>query len=188
MTTQKKGKEGVIVALDQEKAYDKIKHDYPWKVLKKYNLPNNFINTVKTLYKSAETTVMINGVNSKPFRVERRVRQGDPLSCLLFNVAIEPLATALQNSKIKGFKIEGMEEKLVTLLFADDTTVFLSKEDGFDKLKEILDMWCRASGAKFNIKKTKVLLIGPETYRKRVGEKRRVHPEDVGNKIPESIK
>ena len=39
---------GVIVALDQEKAYDKIKHDYLWKMLEAFNLPATFINMVKT--------------------------------------------------------------------------------------------------------------------------------------------
>lgn len=57
----------------------------------------------------------------------------------MFNIAIESLATSLQNSDIKGFKALGIRERLVTLLFADDMTVFLSKKDRFDKLEEILN-------------------------------------------------
>lgn len=85
-------KNGVIIGLDQEKAYDKVCHDYLWKTLAKYNIPNCFIKTVKSLYENARTVVIINGVTSAPFNVSRGVRQGDPLSCLLFNIAIEPLA------------------------------------------------------------------------------------------------
>lgn len=73
---------GAIVALDQEKAYDKIMHLYLWKVLEKFKFPNHFIRTIKALYENAETSVIINGVVSTPFRVIRGVRQGDPLSCL----------------------------------------------------------------------------------------------------------
>lgn len=41
---------GAIIALDQEKAYDKIEHDYLWSVLQAFNLLQEFINTVKALY------------------------------------------------------------------------------------------------------------------------------------------
>ena len=37
---------GIIVALDQEKAYDKISHNYLWWTLEKYNIPDNFIHSV----------------------------------------------------------------------------------------------------------------------------------------------
>lgn len=70
---------GMLVTLDQEKAYDKVRHDYLWKTLETFGLPERFINTVKALYDSAETIVIINGEKSSPFRVSRGVRQGDPL-------------------------------------------------------------------------------------------------------------
>jgi hypothetical protein len=85
---------GVIFALDQEKAYDKIAHDYLWKVLKAFGIPEKFITTVKALYHKAETQIMINGHLSSKFKVTRGVQQGDPMSCLLFNLAIEPLAAS----------------------------------------------------------------------------------------------
>lgn len=61
--------EGAIVALDQEKAYDKIDHDYLWAVLKKMNVPEEFIKTVQALYGAAESAVMVNGVVSARFRI-----------------------------------------------------------------------------------------------------------------------
>ena len=83
---------GAIILLDQEKAYDRIRHDYLWQVLETANVPANLINLIKALYKNARTTVILNGTLSPPFPVERGVRQGDPLSCLLFNLAIEPMS------------------------------------------------------------------------------------------------
>lgn len=56
--------DGVIVALDQEKAYDKIHHDYLWATLKRFNIPEIFIRTVKTLYGNAHTQVAINSMLS----------------------------------------------------------------------------------------------------------------------------
>lgn len=77
---------GAIVALDQEKAYDRIHHDYLWKVLETFHIPTPFIRTIKSLYSHAHTRVAINGVLSQPFQVTRGVRQGDPLSCPLFDL------------------------------------------------------------------------------------------------------
>lgn len=145
---------GVIVALDQEKAYDRIQHKYLLASLEQANFPNHFINIVRTLYSDAYTSVIINGVKSSRYKVTRGVRQGDPLSCLLFNLAIEPLAQMIRKSELKGFKCVGREYRVIVSLFADDTTVYLSEKDKYSDLDNILKLWCRASGAKFNISKT----------------------------------
>lgn len=58
-----------IIALDQEKAYDKITHRYLWKTLEAFNLLKCFIDTVKALYHDAKTMVAINGELSDPFPV-----------------------------------------------------------------------------------------------------------------------
>lgn len=75
---------------------------------------------------------------STPFKVTRRVRQEDPMSCLLFSIAIEFLAQLLQCSKLKGFKIHDQTEKLIATLFVDNTTVYLLERDRFKDLKKIL--------------------------------------------------
>lgn len=113
--------------LDQEKAYDKISHEYLWTMLRRFNIPESFIQSVKTLYNSAETRVMINGFLSEPYQITRGVRQGDPLSCLLFDLAIEPLAASLRASNLAGYNIPGADERLIATLFADDTTNLLEE-------------------------------------------------------------
>ncbi len=155
----------MIVLLDQEKVYDKITHKYLWKTLEAVSLSDEFISTVKSLYSNANTVVIVNGMISPAFRVTRGVRQGDPLSCLLFNLAIEPLAALLQDSNLEEYKVPGILDKLIVTLFADDTTVYLSKNDKFSDLKRILDLWCAASGAKFNVPKTIIIPIGLVEHR-----------------------
>jgi len=148
---------GLIIALDQEKAYDKIEHSYLWKVLDAFGIPKEFTTLVKSLYQDAETKVMINGHLSSTFKVTRGVQQGDPMSCLLFDVAIEPLAALLCASDLEGYKIPGNEEKLIANLFADDTTTFLSENDKVEDLQKVLTRWCNASAVKFNIQKTEIV-------------------------------
>ena len=159
---------GVIVALDQEKAYDRIDHAYLWRTLNAFGLPTSFIAAVQSLYSSAETVVIINGEISSPFQVTRGVRQGDPLSCLLFDLAIKPLAASLRQSTLAGFLLPGRDKRLITTLFADDTTVYLSSNDDFDVLDGILARWCSASTAKFNVTKTVAIPIGPPPYHDQV--------------------
>jgi hypothetical protein len=92
---------------------------------------------------------------SKPFQVTRGVQQGDPLSCLLFDLAIEPLACKLRNCKeLDGLTFPGVEGKLIVNLFMDNTTVYLSNNDRFDTVEVLLASWCKVSGAKFNIEVT----------------------------------
>src|SRR5437667_903449 len=164
--------DGLIIALDQEKAYDKITHDYLWKILEKTEIPPQFTEIIKSLYK---TVIIINGVISPAYNIKRGVCQGDPLSCLLFDLAIEPLAEMLRRSDLEGYRVSGTTKKLITSLFADDTTVYLTAKDKFSDLQDILETWCTASGAKFNIAKTEVIPISTQEYRLSVIQTRKAH-------------
>ena len=170
---------GAIVALDQEKAYDKIDHHYLIETLKCFNLPHTFINTISSLYESATTAVLINGVLSSSYKVTRGVRQGDPLSCLLFNLAIEPLACSFRSTpQLEGFEIPGIKGKLIVSLYADDTTIYLSESDSYVTLQELLNNWCLASGTKFNLEKTEIIPIGTREHRERIWLTRKININD----------
>lgn len=116
------------------------------------------------------------------------MRQGDPLSCLLFDLAIEPLACLIRsNPNIRGLDIPCLIEKLVIKLFADNTNLYLSKYDRLDVIQRILDMWYEASGAKFNIEKTEVIPIGSPNYRSMVTITRKINPLDQ-TPLPDRIR
>ena len=93
------------------------------------------------------------------FTLERGVRQGDPLSPYLFNLAVESLAISiLQNVDIKGIKIGNHEAKL--LQCADDTTAILSDESSAKTLFEELQVIKNFSGLEINSSKTEGMWIG----------------------------
>jgi len=166
---------GAIVCLDQEKAYDKIAHPFLWVTLEKLDFPTHFINTIKSLYRYARTKVIINGEVSTSFLILHGVRQGDPLSCLLFNLAIESLTSMLRDSTLSGLPIPSTPHRLIVTLFADDTTIFLLTSDDYHTLLHILHDWCQVSGAKFNTQKTVILPIGSKPHCLYVLQSRQLH-------------
>jgi hypothetical protein len=105
--------------------------------------------------------------------------KGDPLSCLLFDLAIEPLACKLRNcQELEGLSIPGTDERLIVNLFVDDTTLYMSKNNKFDVVEGLLASWCKASGAKFNIEKTEIIPIGTEEHRLEVVNTRKINQMD----------
>ena len=139
-----------------------------------------FIKTMQALYQHAHTKVAVNGVFSTPFQITRGVRQGDPLSCLAFDIAIEPLACKFRNEQsLKGLVLPGLEEKLIAKFFADDTALYLSHEDKFDDVQKLLTKWCEVSGAKFNIEKTEIIPLGSEQHRHMISRLRKINERDT---------
>ena len=73
-------KEGFLIKLDQEKAFDRVSHSFMFKVLNKLNFGNTFISWIKILYNDIKSTVKINGHLTPFFPICRGVRQGCPIS------------------------------------------------------------------------------------------------------------
>ena len=71
--TEKQEQNGCIISLYQEKAYDKINHEYLWEILEKFIFPREFMNLAKMMYSKARTSVMVNGVIPTPKNVDRGV-------------------------------------------------------------------------------------------------------------------
>lgn len=118
--------DSMVVSLDAEKAFDRIKWKYMFNVLKRFSLGSIFISWVKLLYTSPQAMVMANGLTSPRFTLGHGTRQGCPLSPLLFSIAIEPLAEAIRtHPQVNGINNGKMEH--VISLYTDDILLFLGK-------------------------------------------------------------
>ena len=94
---------GIIISLDQTKAYDRVEWDFLFKVLRKFNFGPNFIHMIMTCYTNIESCVKLNGFTSIYFNLSRGIRQGCPISTLLYILVAETLAEAVRvESEIKG--------------------------------------------------------------------------------------
>ena len=103
-----------FIFLDQEKAFDRVNHDFLFKTMSAFGIGDNFINWIRIIYSNAKSVLNINGFFSELIPLNRGVRQGCPLSALLYVLVIEVLAIQLRiNPNIVEFKVG--EKKLLVL-------------------------------------------------------------------------
>jgi len=152
-------KSGILEAIDFEKAFDSLDHTYLLKVLEKLNFGTYFLQWIKTFHTNILSCILNNGFTTDLFQVWRGVRQGDPLSPLLFILAIEILATQIrQDDNNHGVMVKNKEIKLT--LFADDMTCFLKDMNWYLHLCGLLEDFYKYSGLWINNDKTEIFTIG----------------------------
>jgi len=61
-----------------------------------------WISWIRVVFSSASPAILLNGVSGKPFKSKRGVRQGDPLSPLLFVLAADPLQSTINEAASSG--------------------------------------------------------------------------------------
>ena len=99
---------GILLSLDQEKAFDRVDRSFLSNVLKRFGFGPVFQRWISTLYDSARMKILVNVFLTDEIPLERGVRQGDPLSPLLYVLCAEVLACSIHHSTfIKGFLLPG---------------------------------------------------------------------------------
>jgi Reverse transcriptase (RNA-dependent DNA polymerase) len=140
-----------IFSLDMNKAFDRVKHDYLWKCLEKFGFPERFIELLKNLYKNAKSRILVNGFLTNNISIKRSVRQGCPLSMVLFVLYIEPLLKML-NEVISGELIG--QSVMKSLAYADDICYLVKDEEEADQALLATSIFCEESGANLNTAKS----------------------------------
>ena len=157
-----------LVSLDQEKAFDRVDHHFLERVLTTLGFGPNFLRWLKTLYTEVGSRVSINGHLSDLVPQVGGVRQGCPLSPLLYALYIEPLAAAIRaNPCIDGLPLPGSGGKVVKLAqYADDTTLFVCSDQSLRLALDVVQAFGKASGAALNLGKSVVKYFGSWTDRR----------------------
>ena len=157
---------GILMQCDFLKAYDSISWDYVNEVIRAYGFGPNFQRWMMIFYPAGAMNARINVNNflSPQFNVERGIRQGCPLSCLIWLLCMEPLLNRIRKTDaIRGITVSETEIKLSA--YADDLTLILDgSEPSLRNVITVFDDFNTATGLKLNMSKTICTWIGRVRY------------------------
>lgn len=158
----------MLVSLDQEKAFDRVNHGFLFRILGRFGFGEQFLRWINIMYTGAGSRVNLNGFLGELIRQESGVRQGCPLSPLLYVLFMEPFAVAVrEDQNIEGLQLPGSGGSTVKISqYADDTTLFLSTEYSWMWALQVIERFALASGSKLNLTKSTVKFFGTWRGRK----------------------
>ena len=154
----------IAASLDAVRAFDYSRWPFLFYTLEKFGFGPKFNSWIKALYSAPVSSVRTNGLISNTFPLQRGVRQGCPISPLLFIIALEPLACAIRASKnIQGIDILRHEFKMN--MYADDILVTLVRpKSSVPALLSLVDDYGKLSGYKINWNKSEVIPLNVHTH------------------------
>ncbi|NSM56166.1 RNA-directed DNA polymerase [Wolbachia endosymbiont of Atemnus politus] len=157
-----------IAFIDYIKAFDKVLRGKLWDILKELEIPSNLHKAIVNLYQDNKIAIKNNGKISDWKPINRGVRQGCPLSPLLFNLYIESILKKWKEINTGGFKIN-RKINLNTLLFADDQIIIGNSETELQRSIFKLTNIIKDYGMEISIEKTKVMaFLGNDPVRSKI--------------------
>ena len=145
-----------IVFFDLKSAFDMVHHATLFERLESLQVNPVLIRVISSMYSDATFKLKIaDGIATKAHPIRNGVRQGCPLSPLLFSLYIDPIATILKEAFCSNTYIK--DEMINNLLYCDDLVIFgenpIELQKGLDKVSE----FCQSNKLQINLQKTKVL-------------------------------
>ncbi|POM79902.1 Polyprotein of L1-like non-LTR Retrotransposon Zorro 3, partial [Phytophthora palmivora] len=150
--------EAYALFLDFQKALDRVNWDYMFRLLERMGIGDGFTRWVKLLYTDPQAHLLINGIIQPALYPTRGVKQGDPLSPLLFILTIEPLGNMLRSHEEYGVCVND-DDTATSIFFADDSTLLGSSIPNLQAQLEIVEEYCFGSGAQLNLSKSVLLAL-----------------------------
>jgi exonuclease III len=152
---------GILLSIDFRKAFDTIEWSFLFKCLQFFNFGPIFIQWVETIYKFPCAQIKNNGYLSDTITLSRGVRQGCPVSALLFDLCAEILAIKIRNdSTLRGFDFGNEVRKVKVCQYADDIILFLNNTDEMEHSFKLVEKFGSISGLLLNKHKCEGYWIG----------------------------
>ena len=158
----------VVCKLDIEKVYDHVNWDTLFYLLERMGFGDRWRRWLKTCVSTVRFSFLVNGSPVGFFSRYRGLRQGDPLSPLLFLLIMEVLSRILKKTEegglIQGFHVGPVNSSGIHvshLLFVDDTILFcdISREQSLS-IRLVLSCFQAFTGLKVNVGKSEIVPIG----------------------------
>ena len=155
-----------LALVDFEKAFDTVEHDALWSALRKQGIGDEYVCLLQKLY-CIQTATVNAGVGSRAFTLARVVKQGDPISCLLFLCVMEECFANLKarwndsnTRRVRdyfGYVIDNPSDPLTNLRFADDVIIVAGNKRDVGRMVAHLATEAAKFGLKIHAGKTKIL-------------------------------
>uniref|UniRef100_A0A2N9FRJ8 Reverse transcriptase domain-containing protein n=1 Tax=Fagus sylvatica TaxID=28930 RepID=A0A2N9FRJ8_FAGSY len=159
---------GLICKLDIEKAYDHVNWDCLYTLMNRMGFGSRWFRWMRACTSTVRFSVIVNGSPTSFFYSSRGLRQGNPLSPLLFLLIMEVLShmlrRAVERGFINGFQVGRNDQPNVSvshLLYVDDTILFCDAHpEQLLYICMVLTCFEAVTGLKVNMTKSKMVLVG----------------------------
>lgn len=148
---------GALASLDFSQAFDRIDHSFLMSVLRHMGFPDVVITILMRLLKGASSRILYNGRLTPPIVIGRSVRQGCPLSAILFAFALEPLLCGFRQ-RLLGLSFDG--HRFCCTAYADDVVICVRNVDEVRAALSWVATYGEASGSLLNVRKSHAMFIG----------------------------
>ena len=126
-----------------------IEHAFLFKSLELFNFGDQFISVIKLIYRDMNSSVSLPFGTTQRFQIGCGIRQGCPLSPLLFILAVDMLSTLVSHDlSVKKLNVFG--KTLAISQLADDMALFLQNKDQIPLAISPINYFCKASGLQLN--------------------------------------
>ena len=161
--------DSIILSIDYAKAFDTLSLKAVRKAMLFFGFGEVYCKWINILLAERTSCVRNGGYISDFFDMERGVRQGCPISPLLFILTLELLARDIRkNEKIKGLKLPGFERSIKIKMYADDATFFLKDLIDYREVLSRIKLFSYFSGLNLNKNKSNAMLIGDPSQKNQI--------------------
>jgi len=127
-----KKQNGVIFKIDFEKSYDKVKWSFLQQTLRMKGFSPKWCRWTERMVSGVSVGIKVNDEIGPYFQTKRGLRQGDPMSPILFNIIADMLALIIKRAKddgqIRGVIPNLLDDGLSILQYTDDTIIFIDHD------------------------------------------------------------
>ena len=155
----KKGKSKLYAAfIDFKKAYDTVNRDLLMERLKTLGINGIFLRNIASMYMKTEYCIKLNSGNLNDIHSNLGLKQGCPLSPMLFNLYIDDIDNVFDDL---CYPIEVQNEQFNHFLYADDLVIVSQNSEGLQRCLNKVHDFARGKHLTISVKKSKTMIFNP---------------------------
>jgi retron-type reverse transcriptase len=147
----------LFLKLDIAKAFDNVRWEYLLEIIERLGFGQRWRDIMSLIWSTTSSRILLNREPSRPIKHRKRLKQGNPLSPMLFILAMDPIQRVLDRATQEGL-LQPIGETLVrfrTSLYADDVAVFVKPNpQDILNLQNLLQSFGEATGLFTNMQKS----------------------------------